>query len=340
MNAKKNGAKNIFSVCFTLVCIAFVVVVAARQFIFEPNTLMFNLYSEDVADQLLVRVLKTLVIIAGGIVVMKLAKLITKMGELSNNNSTKTAMLLIGNVIRYVVAIAIIFVVLSAWGIDTTAIVTGAGVITLIIGLGCQTLVSDVVAGIFMLFEGDIQVGDIVVVNGWRGTVQQIGLRRTRIEDAVGNINIINNSSISNIINNTRKLSIAACDVGIEYNESIERVENILRENLPLIKKNIPAIVEGPFYKGVSELGASAVNIKLIAKCKEEDKYQTERDMNREIKLLFDRHNINIPFDQIVVNYREENETQTTVTKAEMDAAKRFLEYQKIISRGMEDQNT
>jgi len=335
--AKKSVFSVALSLIFTIASFVFVGIIIARQYIFDPETVLYNLYNEEYATQIVVRVLKTIVIILGGNIVMKFASLVSWVGSKSSNNSTKTALLLVGNVVKYVVAIAIVLVSLGAWGIDTSAIVTGAGVVTLVIGLGCQSMVADVVAGIFMLFEGDIKVGDIVVVNGWRGTVQQIGLRRTRIEDAVGNINIINNSSITNIVNNTFNLSISSCTVGIEYNESIERVENILKESFPEIKKNIPAIVEGPFYKGVSELGASSVNILIVCKVREEDKYQVERDLNREIKLLFDKHNINIPFDQVVVNYRDENETQATLTDYESLSAKEFLEKQKALSKGIED---
>lgn len=339
MEEKKSNLKLIgliINLVIDAIFLAFVIIIAARKSIFKPNSLLFNLYEEDFAKQTDVRIIKTIVIIAACVVSSEVGKWVAKLGTVVKNNTAKTTLLLVGNVAKYLAFILILLLSLAAWGVDTAAIVTGAGVLTLVISLGCQQMVSDIVAGIFMLFEGDIKVGDVVVVNGWRGTVQQIGLRRTRIEDAAGNINIVNNASISNIINNTQDLSVAICDVGIEYNESIERVEKVLSEAFPKMKEELPAIVKGPYYKGVAELGASAVVIRIIAQVKEEDLYQTQRDMNRAIKILFDKNNINIPFSQVVVNYRDEEEAQK-VTLSDKAKAKKFVEKQNKESKEFDD---
>lgn len=111
----------------------------------------------------------------------------------------------------------------------------------------------------------------------------------------------------------------------------------VIRDNLDAIKSDIPAIIEGPYYKGVTALGASGVDLLLVAKCKEEDIYQGQRDMNREIKLLFDANNINIPFPQIVVNQPEEKVVKTTKKLAQ--GAREFVEEQKEQSKGLEEEN-
>ena len=88
----------------------------------------------------------------------------------------------------------------------------------------------------------DFKVGDVVVINGWRGTVQTIGIRTTKIIDAAGNVNIVNNSSISNIINNTKELSVAIITCGIDYQESLERVEAILKDYQSSIESSFKRI--------------------------------------------------------------------------------------------------
>ncbi len=110
----------------------------------------------------------------------------------------------------------------------------------------------------------------------------------------------------------------------------------ILKDNLANIKEAIPEIKEGPFYKGVSALADSSVNLKFIAKCDETAKYQVERDMNREFKLLFDKYNINIPFPQIVINNPIEFEKATSKEKL---VAKEFVNNQKEAASGLEDVN-
>lgn len=252
------------------------------------------------------------------------------------NKKTITVTLLLLNLLKWVVAIVAFFIIFAAWGADTTMMLASAGVLTLIIGLGSQALVQDILAGIFIVFEGDFQVGDIVIIDGWRGEVKSIGIRTTKLVDAGGNVKIVNNSDIRSIINQTQELSVAKCYVGIAYEDRIEKVEKIIADNLPKIKEKIPAIVEGPFYKGVTELGESSVNLLFVARCKESDIYQVQRDLNREIKIVFDDNNVNIPFPQITVSYNEGSNNSKVSNKVK-NAAEEFVEEQKGLSKDIED---
>ena len=250
------------------------------------------------------------------------------------SKKTITVTLLLLNLLKWIIAIASVFFVLAAWGADTTMMLASAGVLTLIIGLGSQALVQDILAGIFIVFEGDFQVGDIVIVDGWRGEVKAIGIRTTKLVDAGGNIKIVNNSDIRSIINQTKELSVAKCYVSISYGDRIENVEKIISDNLPKIKERIPAIVEGPFYKGVTELAESSVDLLFVAKCKESDIYQVQRDLNREIKIVFDDNNVNIPFPQITVSYDQGSDTK--VTNKVKHEAEEFVEEQKELSKDID----
>lgn len=247
---------------------------------------------------------------------------------------TKGLMTILISVIKYATVIIWLFFVLSSFGVDTTVILTGIGIVSLIVGLAIQPLLSDIIAGLFIVFEDVFNVGDIIVADGFRGTVKEIGMRHTQIEDVGGNIKVINNSDIRSLVNMTSHLSTASIEMCIEYGESLERVEAILKDNLDKIKEAIPEIKEGPYYKGVSALADSSVNLKFIAKCDETAKYQVERDLNRQFKLLFDKHNINIPFPQIVVNEPVEFEKATS---KEQKMAQKFVLNQKEAASGLED---
>lgn len=113
-------------------------------------------------------------------------------------------------------------------------------------------------------------------------------------------------------------------------------MEVILSEHLEEIKEAIPEIIEGPFYKGVSALADSSVNLKFVAKCKEGSKFQVERDMNRQFKLLFDKYNVNIPFPQVVLNKPTTFERASELDKKE---SKEFVEEQKDLSKNIHDEN-
>ena len=237
--------------------------------------------------------------------------------------------------IKYIAILILLFWALNTCGVDTTTLLAGVGILGLIVGLGAQPLIADIIAGLFIVFEGIFEVGDIVVIDGFRGTVKEIGVRTTQIEDAGGNIKVVNNSDIKTLVNMTSNLSVAVSEVDIEYGESLERVEAVLEANLDVIKDAIPDIVEGPFYKGVSKLGDSGVTLKFIARCTENAKYQVERDLNRQLKLLFDANDINIPFNQVVVNTPPTFQKYDAGKKA---AAKKFVDIQRDASRHIADE--
>ena len=238
---------------------------------------------------------------------------------------------LVASFLKWVIAIAAVFFVLHAWGANTTMMLASAGVVTLIIGLGSQALVADILAGIFIVFEGDFQVGDIVIIDGWRGEVTEIGMRTTKLIDAGYNIKIVNNSEIKTIINQTQELSLAKAYVSVSYGSRIEKIEAVIADNLESFKEKIPAIKEGPYYKGVSELGESGVTLLFVAKCQEDDIYQVQRDMNREIKVMFDNNGIEIPFNQLVVHMGEDAD-QDKVSKKDIKKAEDFNREQKELS--------
>ena len=239
---------------------------------------------------------------------------------------------LIVSFLKWVIGLCALFFTMDAWGADTTTILASAGVLTLIIGLGSQSLVADILAGIFIVFEGEFQVGDIVIIDGWRGEVKEIGIRTTKLLDAGGNVKIVNNSEIKTIINQTNELSLAKTYVSVSYGARIEKIEAVISDNIAGIKDKIPAIVEGPFYKGVSELGESGVVLLFVAKCDEGDIYQVQRDLNREIKIMFDNNDIEIPFNQLVVHMGEDAD-QAKVSKKEVQKAQDFNDEQKELSK-------
>lgn len=216
---------------------------------------------------------------------------------------------LISSFIKYMAVIIMVFLILKEFGVNTTALLAGAGILSLVVGLGAQPLIEDIIAGLFIVFEKTFDVGDIIVVDGFRGTVKEIGIRTTKIEDAGGDIKVINNSDVRTLVNMTSELSLAVCDVDIGYGESLERVEAVIEKNLNAIKESIPSITEGPFYKGVAVLGSSGVTLRFFARCPEPEKFQTERDLNRQIKLLFDKNNISIPYPQIVLHNADDKRT-------------------------------
>lgn len=253
------------------------------------------------------------------------------------SKKAKTISRLIVSFVKWVIALCAVFFTMDAWGADTTTMLASAGVLTLIIGLGSQSLVADILAGIFIVFEGEFQVGDIVIIDSWRGEVKEIGIRTTKLVDAGGNVKIVNNSEIKTIINQTQELSVAKSYVAVSYGARIEKIEAVIADNIDKIKTKIPAIKEGPFYKGVAELGESGVNLLFIAKCEEDDIYQVQRDLNREIKIMFDDNDVEIPFNQLVVHMADDDIDNDKLSKKDIKKAEAFNEEQKELSKDIKE---
>lgn len=268
--------------------------------------------------------------------ICKIVRIILRKNMMKNNR-TRTVITLIDGFVKYGCAVALLIFILKAIGVNTTALFASVGILTLVIGLGAQSLIADIIAGMFIIFENEYNVGEIITIDDFRGTVIEIGIRATKLLDMAGNIKIINNSNISNVVNMSRELSLAVVDCEFPYDVPIEFIEKILKDNLEDMKEHIPAIVEGPYYKGVSYYGESNVAIKLVAKCSEENRYQVQRDIMREYRQLIVAEGIDISYPQIVVN--EPVKTEFKMTKREKNKVEEFVQEQHEASEGIEDQN-
>ncbi len=216
---------------------------------------------------------------------------------------TTTVIALLVSVIKYVAVLAGIIWGLNILGVNITAIFASVGVLSLIIGFGAQSLIEDMITGIFIIFENNFGVGDYIVLDDFRGKVTRIGIRTTCIEDEGGNLKIVNNSDIRNFQNRSENLSLVVCDVGVSYGADVRSIEKVIVPALDAIYENNKDIFEDvPVYKGVESLGTSSVVLRITTHVKEENFFIARRRLNREIKILFDENNIEIPFTQVVLH--------------------------------------
>lgn len=211
------------------------------------------------------------------------------------------------NALRYALVIVGIIWGLMIFGVDTGAIFASVGIVTLVVSLSAESLFADMFTGIFILVEDQYHVGDIISIDGFRGRVVSLGIRTTRIEDDGGNVKIINNADIRNVMNLSNKVSFSICDISMSYGESIERAEAVIAEAMPKIQAKYPDIFEhGLQYAGVQSLSASSVDLRVLARVSEANIYKGRRLLNREMKLAFDEAGIEIPFPQLVVHKAEQ----------------------------------
>lgn len=218
----------------------------------------------------------------------------------------KTIKYLLDSSMHYLFALVGVFWGLSIIGVDVSTIFASLGIVALIIGFGAESLIADVVTGLFIIFENQYNVGDVIEVDGYRGTVVNIAIRTTSLMDGGGNIKVINNSDMRNIINQSSDTSRAICDMPIPYEADIEKAEEELEKLFDELVKEYPEVfTERPKYSGVQQLADSAVILRIVAVVDESNRFTAARLMNRKFKIGLEKAGMGCPYNQIVVHKAE-----------------------------------
>ena len=219
------------------------------------------------------------------------------------SHRARSVLSLVSSLVRYLAVIIILCSALSIVGVNIGTIVASVGVLALIVGFSAESLIADVVIGAFMLLDNQYNVGDIVEVNGFRGTVTSIGIRTTCITDSGDNVKIINNSEMKNILNRSDNSSKTVCDISIPYETDIEALETRLPALLEGIYRNHTDTMEGvPVYLGVQALEASGILLRFVVNVSERNVYSTARILNHDLLLGFRRLGVECPYPQLDVH--------------------------------------
>lgn len=235
----------------------------------------------------------------------KLNKIIDRkigVDKLEVKKKTFTFNSVISNLILALSVFAGALIIAGQLGINVLPIITGAGVIGLILGFSAQNLIKDIINGFFILFEQWFQVNDIITVGGISGVVERFNLRATVIRDLNGTVHHIPNSEIKILSNMTNGWARAVIDVDVHYKEKTDRVVEVLDTVFDEIcndKKYGEYILERPEIlgdDGVNSLGDSAVSFKIICKVKPPNQWTVERQLRKRIKDRFDEIGIEIPY--------------------------------------------
>ena len=267
----------------------------------EKNNMIFHNNSQTTIAQIITLVLAIAVI---WLIYQVLRLILSAMAK--RGGRTQTVINLIAGLLKYVAVIVAIVWGLSILGVNATAVLAGVGIIGLILGFGAQSLIEDIITGAFIIFENQYSVGDVIILDDFRGTVRNIGVRTTVIEDLGGNLKVVNNSDIRNFQNRSRNISAALVIVVVAYKTDLRKLEKMLAEELPKLKEEHPNLyINPPRYLGVDQLADSGINLKFVADVREEDIFDGQRMLARDIKILFDENGVQIPFPQVVVHKGE-----------------------------------
>ncbi|RIW31584.1 mechanosensitive ion channel family protein [Bacillus salacetis] len=256
----------------------------------------------------LILILTALFIKIGKLAIQNIFKVRSRSPFKISQRREATLSKLLENVLTYVVYFVAIIMILSALSVNITGLLAGAGIVGLAVGFGAQNLVRDVITGFFIIFEDQFSVGDFIRVGSLEGNVEEIGLRTTKIKNWTGELHIIPNGNIAEVTNFSIHNSIAVVDVSIAYEENIEEAERVISELLQTMPQKYEDLVTPPDLLGVQTLGASDVVMRIVAECAPMQHWAMARNIRKDVKLVLDKHGIEIPFPRMVMYNRQEEE--------------------------------
>lgn len=197
---------------------------------------------------------------------------------------------LLTNLLRWAVAFVGLVLILRELGIDVQAIVLSAGVIGIVVGLGAQALIRDLITGIFILFEGLLAVGDEIKIGDQMGTVESIGLRVTRLRMLDGAVRVVPNGALTDFSNYSAEWGRAVVEVAVPRTVDTERALGVLREVAEAWARDTAAALEAPVAQGIIRFsgGGDAV-FRLMARVEPRRRQDAELELRRRIRQAFDR---------------------------------------------------
>ncbi len=246
--------------------------------------------------------IRLLMMIAGVICAEALISFILSLPN-PENHRVRSVLSIVSSILKYVAAIVILCWGLSILGVNVSTIVASVGIIALILGFSAESLIADMVTGAFMIFENQYNVGDIVEVDGYRGTVTSIGLRTTCITDPGGNVKIVNNSAMKNILNRSDRPSRSISEIAVPYSTDFATLESRIPALMTAIRNAHPDIFKAdPIYLGIDQLADSGVVLKFVAEVDEQNIFSGRRVLNHDLLLGFRELGVECPFPQVDVH--------------------------------------
>ncbi|MEG2322591.1 MAG: mechanosensitive ion channel family protein [Bacilli bacterium] len=205
------------------------------------------------------------------------------------------------NITRYILIIIAALMILSVYGIDTKAIIASLGVASLVLGLAFQDMIKDFIAGVSFVLEDTYNVGDYVTINSFKGEVIAVGMKTTRLKAYNGDIMIINNGAIKELINHSISNSVAVVDISIAYETNLDKAKEVLTKMCKELSKKLSNLKGDITLLGIEKLDDSAIVLRITAEVEPEMQYEVQRVIKYTAKQELDKNNIVIPYRQVVV---------------------------------------
>ena len=231
-----------------------------------------------------------------------------KVDTLEAEKRINTLMGIVWGIVKIIMIAIVAMILLQKIGVNIAPILASAGIIGLAVGFGAQELVRDFISGFFILLENQVRTGDIAIINGTSGMVEDIQLRTITLRDLSGVVHIFQNGKIDTLSNRTKVWSAAVFDIGVAYKEDVQQVMDIMNktgEQLKLDPDFKDKIIEPIEILGLDQFADSAQVIKARIKTKPSMQWIVTREYNKRLKVAFDNENIEIPLPHTTIYWGE-----------------------------------
>ncbi|MFM1952875.1 MAG: hypothetical protein RL187_84 [Actinomycetota bacterium] len=222
---------------------------------------------------------------------------------------TRTLGSVLNNTATWVIVIVVGILILTELGFSVTALVASAGILGAALGFGAQSIIKDVLNGMFMVFEDQLGVGDVVDLGIAEGVVERVGIRITEIRDVNGTLWFVRNGEILRVGNKTQDWSRVILDLPVPYNSDIDDIQNLLLNSAKKFAASSEwkrKIMEEPEVWGVQSLSAEAVTLRIVVKVRAGEQWAAERALYRVLKDALDQRKVDIPpLNRMVVDGME-----------------------------------
>jgi small conductance mechanosensitive channel len=196
-----------------------------------------------------------------------------------------------------VVSVAILLI-LAELGVNIAPLLASAGVVGVALGFGAQSLVQDFLSGVSLIVEDQFGVGDVVDLGPATGTVEEVGIRITRVRDSSGVVWYVRNGEILRVGNRSQGWTLAVVDVAVAYDEDLDKVRRLI-EQVGADMDSDPAydavLFGTPTYVGVERVSGDTVYVRVTAKAAPDERNAASRAIVERLKLTFDRAGIRVP---------------------------------------------
>lgn len=231
-----------------------------------------------------------------------------RMTEEAEKKREDTLIHIFNGALRIILIILAVLMILQEAGLKIGPILAGAGIAGLAIGFGAQSLVKDVISGLFMIIENQYRIGDIIEIDDIGGTVEKITLRLTTLRDINGTVHHIPNGEIKRVSNLSKDFARVNFDIGVSYSSNLEHVIEVINRTGKELAEDpafADAIISPPRFLRINDFGDSAIIIKILGDTRPLRQWEITGEMRKRLKIAFDREGIEIPFPQMVIHQAE-----------------------------------